>query len=88
MLTYFFSFWGDFVHSPFDIVAVFGDNVGVSATMSRLLATMSRVSATMSLFLATLSLVWTGLYATFLLLFDENIIFVCFGYCESVTFCK
>ena len=27
MLTYFFSFWGDFVHSPFDIVAVFGDNV-------------------------------------------------------------
>jgi len=27
MLTYFFSFWGDFVYSPFDIVAVFGDNV-------------------------------------------------------------
>ena len=27
MLTYFFSFWGDFVHSHFDIVAVFGDNV-------------------------------------------------------------
>ena len=27
MLTYFFSFWGDYVHSPFDIIAVFGDNV-------------------------------------------------------------
>ena len=27
MLTYFFSFWGDFVHSPFDIFAVFGDNI-------------------------------------------------------------
>ena len=29
MLTYFFQILGDFVHSPFDIVAVFGDNVAV-----------------------------------------------------------